>query len=109
MPAQLLRHAEKAVIAALQDTRVVLVNGARQAGKSTLVKKVLKTHERARWRTLDDGVTLGAARADPLRFVQHDDLLAIVYPLHEPHLPCLSAMVNMATHGRCGDVVEASG
>lgn len=74
---KLLRHAEKAVIAALRDTRVVLVNGARQAGKSTLVKKVLKTHEGSRWRTLDDGVTLAAARADPARFVQHDDLLAI--------------------------------
>jgi predicted AAA+ superfamily ATPase len=77
VPAKLLRNAEKAVVAALQDTRVVLVNGARQAGKSTLVKKVLKTHERARWRTLDDGVTLAAARADPARFVQHDELLAI--------------------------------
>ena len=77
VPAKLLRHAEKAVITALRDTRVVLVNGARQAGKSTLVKKVLRTHEGARWRTLDDGVTLAAARADPARFVQHDDLLAI--------------------------------
>lgn len=77
MPAKLLRHAEKAVTAALQDTRVVLVNGARQAGKSTLVKKVLKTHEGAQWRSLDDGATLAAARADPSRFVQHDDLLAI--------------------------------
>jgi hypothetical protein len=75
--AKLLRHAEKAVITALRDTRVVLVNGARQAGKSTLVRKVLKRHEGARWRTLDDGVTLAAARADPTRFVQHDDLLAI--------------------------------
>ncbi len=71
------RHAEKAVLAALRDTRVVLVNGARQAGKSTLVKKVLKAHEGSRWRTLDDGVTLAAARADPTRFVQYDDLLAI--------------------------------
>jgi uncharacterized protein len=74
---KLLRHAEKTVITALQDTRVVLVNGARQAGKSTLVRKVLSTHEGSRWRTLDDGVTLAAARADPSRFVQHDDLLAI--------------------------------
>jgi uncharacterized protein len=75
--AKRLRHAEKAVHAALRDTRVVLVNGARQAGKSTLVKKVLKAHEGARWRTLDDGVTLAAARTDPSRFVLHDDLLAI--------------------------------
>ncbi len=77
MSAKLLRHAEKVVITALTDTRVVLVNGARQAGKSTLVKKVLKTHEGAKWRTLDDGVALAAAHADPTRFVQHDGLLAI--------------------------------
>lgn len=77
MSARLPRHAEKVVTTALGDTRVVLVNGARQAGKSTLVKKVLKTHEGARWRTLDDGVALVAARADPPRFVQHDGLMAI--------------------------------
>lgn len=74
---KVLRHAEQAVIAALGDTRVVLVNGARQAGKSTLVKKVLNAREGSRWRTLDDGVTLAAARADPSRFVQHEGLLAI--------------------------------
>lgn len=77
MSAKLLRHAEKTVLAALRDTRVVLVNGARQAGKSTLVKKVLKAHEGARWRTLDEGVSLAAARADPARFVQYQGLLAI--------------------------------
>jgi len=33
------RHAESLVAEALQDTRVVLVNGARQAGKSTLTSQ----------------------------------------------------------------------
>src|SRR5215813_15032834 len=32
------RHAASAITDALADTRVVLVNGARQAGKSTLVR-----------------------------------------------------------------------
>ena len=36
------RHAEAAVNAALEDTRVVLVNGARQSGKSTLARLVEK-------------------------------------------------------------------
>jgi ABC-type transport system involved in cytochrome c biogenesis ATPase subunit len=33
------RHAERAIREALEDTRVVLVNGARQSGKSTLLRQ----------------------------------------------------------------------
>jgi predicted AAA+ superfamily ATPase len=32
------RRAEKLISAALEDTRVVLISGARQSGKSTLVR-----------------------------------------------------------------------
>lgn len=32
------RHAERTIREALEDTRVVLVNGARQSGKSTLLR-----------------------------------------------------------------------
>lgn len=71
------RHLQRAVQAALGDTRVVAVNGARQVGKSTLVHALMKTQRRGEERTLDDGTTLAAARADPRRFVQHDGLLAI--------------------------------
>jgi uncharacterized protein len=38
----LTRHAEASVTEALTDTRVVLVTGARQSGKSTLVGLVAK-------------------------------------------------------------------
>ncbi|MGH3694063.1 MAG: hypothetical protein ACRDRX_08795 [Pseudonocardiaceae bacterium] len=38
LPGLVLRHAESLVTEALADTRVVLVNGARQAGKSTLTR-----------------------------------------------------------------------
>lgn len=71
------RHLQRAVVAALGDTRVVAVNGARQSGKSTLVHAVMKKHGKGEERTLDDGTTLAAARADPRRFVQHEGLLAI--------------------------------
>ncbi len=53
---------------ALQDTRVVLVNGARQCGKSTLVQLVGTAHA-AEWRTLDRAVTRRAAQEDPAGFV----------------------------------------
>ncbi len=53
---------------ALADTPVVVVAGPRQAGKSTLAAHVVA--ERAgTWLTLDDAVTLDAARTDPVGFV----------------------------------------
>lgn len=62
------RHAEQAVVDALSDTRVVLVNGARQSGKSTLVRRLAKA-EGTEWRDLDDPLTLQAALSDPGGFV----------------------------------------
>ncbi|MEB3051415.1 ATP-binding protein [Mycolicibacter sp. MYC123] len=62
------RHAEVVVDAALADTRVVLVNGARQSGKSTLVRLVAKGRD-AEWRDLDTALTRQAALADPDGFV----------------------------------------
>ncbi|MGH3520860.1 MAG: hypothetical protein ACRDQ7_26495, partial [Haloechinothrix sp.] len=46
------RKAAAAVEEALDDTRVVLVNGARQCGKSTLVAKI-GGRRGAEWRSLD--------------------------------------------------------
>ncbi len=73
----LRRHLSRAVDEALADTRVVAITGARQVGKSTLVRAHLKTRPRAEERNLDRGTVLAAARADPERFVRHDGLLAI--------------------------------
>jgi uncharacterized protein len=62
------RHAEQQVRAALQDTRVVLINGARQCGKSTLVQVVGAALD-AQWRNLDRSVVRNAAMSDPTEFV----------------------------------------
>ena len=80
------RHLQSAVLAALADTRVVAVNGARQAGKSTLVHSVMKGWPAREERTLDDGSTLAAAKADPNRFVRHSGLLAIDEVQRAPEL-----------------------
>src|SRR5215510_11423165 len=61
---------------ALADTRVVLVNGARQGGKSTLVRLVGQTHG-AEWRSLDRAVTRTAAEQDPTGFVDVTEPLVI--------------------------------
>ncbi|MGI5504881.1 ATP-binding protein [Lentzea sp. CA-135723] len=60
----------------MSDTRVVVVNGARQVGKSTLADRVLRERGGVA-RLLDDGVTRAAAESDPSAFVRHDGLMLI--------------------------------
>lgn len=62
---------------ALADTRVVVVNGARQVGKSTLAQLIVDRSPGSRALYLDDPVTLAAAEEDPVGFVRHDGLLLI--------------------------------
>jgi uncharacterized protein len=54
---------------ALADTPVVLLNGARQTGKSTLVQSITEHSHPARYITLDDATVLAAARNDPPGFL----------------------------------------
>ena len=54
---------------ALADTRVILVNGARQVGKSTLVAQIAKQRE-AVWYSFDRTETLRLAQLDPTEFVR---------------------------------------
>jgi len=65
----LSRHATVPLQEALADTRVVLVNGARQCGKSTLVRQ-LAQQSGAEWFSLDSSATLQAAQRDPVGFVR---------------------------------------
>lgn len=76
------------MLAALGDTRVVLVNGARQAGKSTLVRMIVadRTDEPAEFRTLDDEEQLRAAQADPRGFVDFRALIVIDEVQRAPRL-----------------------
>lgn len=71
------RHARGPVSEALADTRVVLVNGARQAGKSTLTRLIAQQLPGTMVRLLDDAATLQAAHDDPAGFVEHDGLMVI--------------------------------
>ena len=59
---------QRKVSTALQDTRVVLIVGPRQAGKTTLAKQYT-TRDRP-YITLDDPTTLAAARSDPTGFIR---------------------------------------
>ena len=63
------RNITPAVLAALNDTPVVLLVGARQTGKSTLVQELATSTHPARYLTFDDAAVLAAARSDPSGFL----------------------------------------
>jgi uncharacterized protein len=63
------RHARPLIVEALSYSRVVLVLGARQVGKSTLAKQVVTSDHPAAIITLDDQATREAARVDPHGFI----------------------------------------
>lgn len=57
------------IIESLGDTPVILIHGARQAGKTTLVRELAQHHKPARYVTLDDPAQRAAASADPQGFL----------------------------------------
>lgn len=65
----LKRMLEGSIRAALGDTPVVMVVGARQTGKSTLAKALVE-HRGASYFTFDEPRFLAAARADPMQFIE---------------------------------------
>ena len=64
------RHLTPRLLAALSDTPVVLLQGARQTGKSTLVRHLGRTVHPARYLTLDDAGVLSSAADDPQGFIE---------------------------------------
>jgi len=60
----------------LADTRVVLLSGPRQAGKTTLARTLAEAEGRI-FLTLDDSTTLAAAQRDPVGFVRGLDRAVI--------------------------------
>lgn len=75
------------VAASLQDTPAVLIQGARQVGKSTLAQLVAEQRNSAVL-TLDDPATLSFAREDPVSFVARnpDGMLVIDEAQRAPEL-----------------------
>lgn len=72
------RHAAVAVEEALADTRIVVIQGARQVGKSTLAWQVAQSRN-SRMVTLDDNDQRVQAEADPVAFVeQHPHGLLVI-------------------------------
>ncbi len=72
------RNIEPQLLAALADTPVVLLSGARQTGKSTLAQHLVETGWPAQYVTLDDVTVLAAARSDPQGFLSAYDGAVII-------------------------------
>ncbi|NGZ94692.1 MAG: hypothetical protein CV089_00915 [Nitrospira sp. WS110] len=66
------RHIMQSVQVAMADTPVVLLNGARQTGKTTLAQ-ALAAKTGAQYFTLDDSATLALAAGDPAGFIRNLD------------------------------------
>lgn len=67
-PNYIPRRAAQKIAVALEDTRVVLVAGPRQSGKSTLVKQF--AGQGRRYVSLDDIQVVTAAKQDPIGFIR---------------------------------------
>lgn len=73
------RYIASPITEALKDTPVILINGARQTGKSTLCRQLMEGGDfDGQIVTMDDPTTLTAAQTDPLGFLQDLNLHAII-------------------------------
>ena len=87
------RNIKGKVTSALEDTPVVLLNGARQTGKTTLIRSLVEANENARYFSLDDLATQGAAIADPVGFLKGLDGLVVIDEVQKA--PQLFAAIKM--------------
>jgi predicted AAA+ superfamily ATPase len=86
------------LIEALADTPAVLVNGARQTGKSTLVRSKEVVEDGRHYLTFDDPGVLAAARSDPNGFLAG---LPLPITLDEvQHVPELFPVIKAAIDRR---------
>lgn len=75
----LTRHALETVQAAISDTRVTVILGARQVGKSTLIEQLAQVEGAGRrLLTLDDQAARLAATTDPAGFIAQLELPAAI-------------------------------
>ncbi len=65
----LRRNIEDVLVEAVNHSRVVLVNGPRQVGKTTLVRELIDFGPEASYTTFDEIATLSFAQRDPAGFI----------------------------------------
>ncbi|MSU83646.1 MAG: ATP-binding protein [Pedosphaera sp.] len=88
------RHLTEQLFQALEDTPAVLINGARQTGKSTLAQLPELKQQGRQYLTFDDPGVLAAAKRDPNGFIA--GLTAPVTLDEVQHAPELFPAIKMA-------------
>jgi predicted AAA+ superfamily ATPase len=88
------RHLTEQLLQALEDTPAVLINGARQTGKTTLAQLPELAKEGRQYLTFDDPGMLAAAKQDPNGFIA--GLTAPVTLDEVQHVPELFPAIKMA-------------
>lgn len=115
------RHIRPLVVDALSHARVVCLLGARQSGKTTLVRAIAEEEHPSRYVSLDDPGALDLARADPMGFIAGGERLAIDEVQRAPELLLavkrvvdaddargrflLTGSANIMTHPRVADAL----
>jgi len=85
------------LLEALADTPVVLLNGARQVGKSTLAKQIISDEFPAHYLSFDDSTLLNAAKLNPQGFI--NDLRIPVILDEVQHVPELFPAIKVLVDG----------
>jgi predicted AAA+ superfamily ATPase len=98
----IIRNIKPQLLHALADTPVVLLNGARQTGKSTLVKELISKDHPARYITLDDAAVLAAAKEDPSGFVAGLDEAVVIDEVQRAPELFLAIKAEIDRHRRPG-------
>ncbi len=90
------RIIEQRLVEALTDSPVVLINGARQVGKTTLVQALPGESPPRTYLTLDDASVLSAARNDPAGFLAGLTGPVVIDEVqHAPELfPAIKAVID---------------
>jgi len=90
------RKIKQKLLEALTDSPVVLLHGARQTGKSTLVKYIAETDYTAKYLTFDDLNLLSAAQNNPYDFIEgYKDNLVIDEVQRVPEIfPAIKSLVD---------------
>jgi hypothetical protein len=88
------RHLAEPLRDALADTPAVLINGARQTGKSTLVQSTDLASQNRQYLTFDDPGSLAAARRDPNGFIAGLNLPVTLDEVQ--HVPELFSVIKAA-------------
>ena len=80
-----LRFVKDRILEAMADTRVIMLCGPRQSGKTTLAQEIA-SEQNIPYLSLDDPVVLDAALADPVGFIRGHDRVVIDEIHHAPKL-----------------------